>query len=388
LLDDLGSVGLEPEVVVVAGVGARAGFADEAYREVGATVVPLADTPGLDAFDVVHALKEPTEYEAELRGPFLRLGALHLASRPSGVCRMCAQRNFSAILDGGTVGNASYRVTGSDRTPIVGSMSRFAGTVAGRKVVEGLADRGVGPGRVVVVGGGIAGRSAIRQVRSVTKTLVVVEPWEPMRRRLEGFLPTLGFEAFEIVPELTDDTLDGAVGVVFAHRTGAQAAEKVCHHEQILRMTKGAAISDIAIDQGGAIAHPDYDPDDDAHVAREKYMALYDHDYAYYAEVNMPREEPREASESHGDAALPYVTALLALCAHEGAADAATTRLLTHDAKIVGHDEPVDADLFDAMIQDLRNGLQLAVVEGSVRITDADVDNDASLSAWVRDCSA
>lgn len=388
LRDDLARVGVAVEIAVVAGAGARAGFPDDAYRDAGTEIVPIADTPSLPPFDLVHALKEPTEYEAALRGPILRLGALHLASRPPGLCRMLARRNFAAILDGGTIGNCSYRATGSDRTPIVGSMSRFAGTVAGRKIVEGLEARGTAAGTVVIVGGGIAGQSAIRQVRPKAEKLIVIEPWEPMRRELEAFLPANGFADFAILPTLDEHTLDDAVGVVFAHRTGAQAAEKVCRLEQIRRMRRGAAISDIAIDQGGAIAHEGYAPNDDAEVARRKYKALFDEDFAYYAEVNMPREEPEEASEAHGDAALPYVTTLLALTARLGGPEATAAHLLERARRIVGHDEPLELPILDALAQDLRNGLQLAVVADEVRITDPDVENDRALSDWVRDCAA
>ena len=55
-----------------------------------------------------------------------------------------------------------------------------------------------------------------------------------------------------------------------------------------------------------------------APASRRKYQALLGSDFFYYAETNMPREEPHEASEIHGQASLPYLLALLALCAHHG----------------------------------------------------------------------
>ena len=53
-------------------------------------------------------------------------------------------------------------------------------------------------------------------------------------------------------------------------------------------------------------------------TSRAKYRALLEPEYFYYAESNMPRVEPHEASEVHGDASLPYVTALLALVGSHG----------------------------------------------------------------------
>ncbi|MEO1088687.1 MAG: hypothetical protein AAFY88_31025, partial [Acidobacteriota bacterium] len=350
-----------------------------------ADVEALAD---LEAFDVVHALKEPTDYEAELKGPFLRLGALHLASKPRGVCLMARRRNFAAILDGATVGSCSYLLAGSDRTPIVAAMSRFAGAVAGKKVVEGLERNGVDAGTVVIVGGGIAGRSAIRQVGPKTRTLVVVEPWAPMRERLASFLPEAGFDDFQIVEALTDEVLDGAVGLVFAHRSGAKAAEKVCNLDQVRRMKKGAGIADIAIDQGGSIAHDGYDETDDAAAAREKYIQLLGEDYAYYAEVNMPREEPRPASETHADAALPYVTALLALSAAHGGPEAAAAAILERPVRTFNPGDAVVSDFLDAVLQDLRNGTQIVVIDGEVQVTDPEVEKNEHLVGWLRDCAA
>ena len=390
LQKDLAGVGIEVEIFVISGAGDRAkpAFTDEDYELAGAEVVTLEEAADLDELDVVHALKEPTPYESTLPGSMLRIGALHLASKPPGICDLLAKRNFSAILDGGTVGNCSYLLVEGDRTPIVGSMSRFAGMVAGRKLVEGLERNKVGAGKVVIVGGGIAGRSAIREVGPKTENLVVIEPWEPMRKRLKTFLPGVGFTDFEIQEKLTDETLEGAVGIVFAHRSGAKAAEKVCNYSQIQKMAAGAAISDIAIDQGGSIAHDGYDEEDDATTARRKYIELLGDDYAYYAEVNMPREEPHHASITHGDASLPYVTALLALCAHLGSPEAATRRLLEYAVKLYRpKDDVEDMSLFDAILQDLRNGLQLAQINGDIQITDSDIESDVTLSSWLKSCA-
>lgn len=395
LAKDLTCLGIECTMAVISGAGERTDppLADSAYAKIGARVLSVEEAAKEPAFDVVHALKEPTPYEATLAGPFLRIGALHLASKPPGVCELARQRNVGALLDGATVGNCSYLLEPTDRTPIVGSMSRFAGAVAGRKVVEGLVARDVEPGRMIIVGGGIAGRAAMRQVGSKTTQLVVVEPWEPTRLRLEAELPEEGFADLSIVEQLTDDILDDAVGIVFAHRSGARAAEKVVHIDQIRRMRSGAAIADIAIDQGGSIAHADYEEEDDAAAARRKYIELLGDDFTYYAEVNMPREEPGAASLMHGYASLPYITALLALCAHLGGPAEVIDALLERPVRVCSHDEDIGAtdfpgDFLSAIMQDLRNGTQLVVQGDELRITDPDVARDANLANWLRDCAS
>lgn len=393
---DLEGLGLEPHIHVLADAGARAvdpgtgeAFDDALYAAEGANIVSVEDAAKLERVDVFHALKEPTEYESTLPGPILRIGALHLASKPPGLCQMLADKNFAAIIDGGTVGNCSYLRHGGDRTPIVGSMSRFAGWVSGRKLLEGLEANGIDGGKIVIVGGGIAGKSAIEKVHPKAHPLVVVDPWEPTRRRLQDELPALGVERFEIVETLTEEVMDDAVGIVFAHRSGAKKAEKVCDYERhIRRMRSGAAIADIAIDQGGSIDHPGYLESDDAAASREKYIELLTPDYFYYAEMNMPREEPHEASEMHGDASLPYITALLALCARHGDTREVTRRILSRSVRVYAStDDTGELSLLDCVLQDLRNGTQLAQPEDTLEITDADIAQDDELAGWVRQCA-
>ncbi len=394
LRHDLESLGLDCRIFVVRGAGERAAsvegevFADDLYAAAGAELVDREEVGSIATLDVAHALKEPTDYEGELPGPVIRIGALHLASRPAGLRGMLEHGNFAAILDGGTVGNCSYLEHGGDRTPIVGSMSRFAGAVSGRKVVEGLDRNGLGPGKVIVIGAGIAGRSAIEELRPKVARLVVVEPWAAARESLGSELEALGIENFDIVPALENGVFDGAVGIVFAHRSGAKAAEKVCDVEQIRRMKMGAAIADIAIDQGGSIRHDDYSEDDDVAASRAKYRALFEPRYFYYAESNMPRVEPHEASEVHGDSSLPYVTALLALVACHGSPRAVVRRLLEQDIRIYnGAGELPEHDALDLILQDLRNGVQLAMAGGGLVITDPDIERDAGLARWIRECA-
>jgi len=391
---DLESLGLAPRIFVVRGAGERAAseagevFADAEYAAAGAELVSLEETRSLDPPDVLHALKEPTAWESEVPGPLIRIGALHLASKPPGLCRMLRRGHFAAILDGGTIGNCSYLEHGGDRTPIVASMSRFAGAVSGHQVVAGLDRGGLGPGKVIVVGAGIAGMSAIEAVRPKAANLVVVEPYEPTRRLLADRLAALGYEDYQILTELTDDAFDGALGIVFAHRSGARAAEKVCHWHQIRRMARGAVIADIAIDQGGSILHDGYDEDDSVTASREKYRGLLTPDYVYYAETNMPREEPHQASEVHGDSSLPYVTALLALCAHHGGPVPALERILAKDIRVFASSgQPAPDDVLECILQDLRNGVQLAMRGGRLEITDPDIEKDEGLAEWIRQCA-
>lgn len=387
LAEALATAGLEPEILVLEGAGDRAGFSDEDYRRAGARLIRRPELGTLRNVDVVHALKEPTEWESELPDPFLRIGAVHLASYPPGVCRLLATKRFAAIFDGGTVGNCSFLKDGGDRTPIVASMSRFAGTVAGSKLVSGLDDHHIGAGKIVVVGGGVAGLAAVDQIRPKLEKLLVIERYPPARERLVGILHERGISNFEILPQVTDAALDDAVGILFAHRSGAKAAEKVCTYDQIRRMRPGAAVIDIAIDQGGSILHDGYSEDDDAHTSRGKYQKLLA-DYYYYAETNMPREVPREASEMHGEAIAVYIATLLALAAENGGPKAAAAEILRRDVEHLADPASLAGrSLLECLIQDLRNGLQLATDGDRIIVTDGEIERHEALMQWVAGCA-
>ncbi len=91
LSHDLAALGLEARIFVVRGAGERAAseageiFTDQQYAAAGAELVDRDRVGSIGALDVAHALKEPTEWEREIPGPVIRIGALHLASRPAGL---------------------------------------------------------------------------------------------------------------------------------------------------------------------------------------------------------------------------------------------------------------------------------------------------------------
>jgi hypothetical protein len=229
--------------------------------------------------------------------------------------------------------------------------------------------------------------SAIRRLDPKTVDLVVVDPFPKAQERLRRQLPEAGFNKFILEDALRDDVVKDAVGILFAHRSGATAAEKVCSYEQILLMAKGASVIDIAIDQGGSIRHDGYDEADDVGSSLAKYRTLLA-DYYYYAETNMPREKPHAASLLHGDSSLPYVTLLLGLCAIHGGATEATRELLRFPVRTFQNatEVPAEMTLLDCLKQDLRNGMQLAVLDGANAVVHPDIEKNQPLIDWIQHC--
>jgi len=79
---------------------------------------------------------------------------------------------------------------------------------------------------------------------------------------------------------------------------------------------------------------------------------------------------------------------LLALCAIHGGPAEATRALLDCTPRL--YRDPrhtADFDLFDSLLQDLRNGLQLAVVDGRSAIVHPDIEENEVLASWVLQCA-
>jgi alanine dehydrogenase len=385
LISALQQCGINLNVCVAQVAGIWAGYRDNDFRDAGAEIVNVDNLGTLEQFDVVHALKEPVDHEAQILKPFMRIGALHLAGRSDGVSHLLLAKKFSALFDGSTTGSCSYLLSGAEETPIVASMSQLAGIIASERVVKIGGER-LQKERVLIVGAGYAGISAILGLRDRVGSLTVVEKNPDVRVRLSWLMRKLGFSEFAVVEKCTRELLAEAKGVIFAHRTGADPAEKICSIDDIREMEQGSVIIDIAIDQGGSIACREIMPDDEVSVRIRKYKEVLSN-YCYYAESNMPRRKPREASKRHGDAVLPYIVALLILCAEHGDPAIATEYILKRNVQRFKERDQLpkeyERNFFECVVQDLRNGLELAVRDGKVEICDPDLKANKEIEDFV-----
>lgn len=387
LISALQECGIELRVSVAQAAGIWAGFRDRDFIEAGAEIVDWEKLGGLEPFDVVHALKEPVEHEAEIKESFMRIGALHLASRTAGVRKMLSKKKFSSLFDGSTVGSCSYLLSGAEKTPIVATMSQLAGIIASERILKIRGER-LQDEQVLVIGAGYAGVSAILGLREKVRSLTVVETDTQVRSKLGWLLRRLGFSEFAIVDKCSPELLEKATGVIFAHRVGADPALKICHLDDIMSMEQGSVIVDIAVDQGGSIACPTIRMGDDVYVKIRKYKEAL-RNYCYYAEPNMPRRKPREASKRHGDAVLPYIVALHLLCAEYGNPVSATEYLYSRKVqRLTERSElsslPFGDDFFECVIQDLRNGMQVkSDGQGGLTICDPALIGNAEIEDLV-----
>lgn len=360
MIDWLRTAGVKPRVFVIAGAGERAGFSDMAYEDAGAVIVSESKAASLDpAPDIVHALKEPSAYESTLPGQCIRIGALHLGDfhAESGLAAMMKRGNFSGVIDGSYMGGHAYKLRGGFDVPLRKTMSDFAGDIGADEFAGAAIKRDDSrKHRVVVVGGGVAGRAAARRlVRSYGERVEDVVIMEHSEKAREALAREFANEkAVRVVPgsKVAERELDGVTALVVA-TFRESAKDFVTTLGALKSMRRNGVIVDISCDEGPSVDVAGVDKlDGEAARAfvREAVRELGT-GLRYEADTHLPRKRPREASEAHGREAFAYMATLMHLCAAHGGA-AGAVEYLTSYTPVEG-----SSDVFAALVSDLRAGL-------------------------------
>lgn len=289
------------EVLVQAGAGAMSGFDDREYLEAGAGVFgDAAEVWG--SSDMVLKVKEPVGAEyGYLREGLTLFTFLHLAAD---------RRLTEALLDSGVTALGYETVELPDGSlPLLEPMSEVAGCLAivnggwlldahrgGRGVLlPGIS--GAPPGKVTVLGGGIAGINACRVAWGMGAGVTVLEKslarLKYLRDVFHGKVMTV-MSSPGVLEELLPET-DLLVGAVLVH---GGRAPVLLTRRMVASMPRGAVLVDISIDQGG--------------ISETSRPTTYAD--PYYTEegvvhsciTNMPAAVPRSASLALTARTLPY----------------------------------------------------------------------------------
>ena len=289
------------EVFVERNAGAGIGMTDQDYEDAGATVLDTASAV-YDIADMIVKVKEPQAQEcAMLRDDQVLFTYLHLAADPA---------QTEALVKSGTTAIAYETVTANDGSlPLLTPMSEVAGRLSiqagafalqkangGRGVLLGGVP-GVTPGKVLVIGGGVAGTHAAEMAVGLGAEVTILDRSVPRLREINdiygGRVRTV-YSTKHAIDELVTEA-DLVVGAVLI--AGA-AAPKLVHREHVKAMKPGAVLVDISIDQGGCFetsrptthAEPTYVVDDVVH----------------YCVTNMPGAVPRTSTFALTNVTLPF----------------------------------------------------------------------------------
>ncbi|RUS58758.1 alanine dehydrogenase [Pseudorhodobacter sp. E13] len=292
-------------VLIETGAGLGAGFSDADYIAAGAKIAATASDV-FSASEMIVKVKEPQAVErAMLREGQVLFTYLHLAPDPA---------QTKDLLKSGVTAIAYETVT-DDRggLPLLAPMSEVAGRLApqvgawtlqkangGRGVLLGGVP-GVGPGRVLVIGGGVVGTHAAKIAAGMGADVTVLDRSLPRLRYLDDVFGGTFKNAYASVGNTIElarqaDLIIGAVLVPGA------AAPKLISRAQLAELKPGAALVDVAIDQGGCF---------ETSKATTHQDPIYDVDgIMHYCVANMPGAVARTSTIALGNATMPFMLAL------------------------------------------------------------------------------
>ena len=292
------------QVFIETGAGIGSGFEDDAYRAVGAEIVPDAATAWGKA-ELLLKVKEPIEPEyLKMRKGQTLFTYLHLAA--SKVCT-------DALVASGATAIAYETVEVNGTLPLLAPMSEVAGRLAtqvgatalqkphgGRGVLLGGVP-GVAPGRVVVIGGGVAGLNSAVIALGMGADVTVFDRSISRLQYIDtvygGRIKTLVASKHAIEREVKQADL--VIGAVLVH--GAKAP-KLVSNALVAQMKSGSVLVDIAIDQGGCF--------EDSKATTHAEPTYTVHNSVFYCVANMPGAVPVASTYALTNATLPYALSL------------------------------------------------------------------------------
>ena len=292
-------------VLIEKGAGDGSTVHDAEYEAQGATIVPAADDVFAQA-ELIMKVKEPQDAEVEmLRSGQILFAYLHLAAYPD-LATGLREKNVVAI--------AYETVQMPDRSlPLLAPMSEIAGRMAtqagayflekahgGRGILLGGVT-GVHPGKVVIIGGGIAGSNAAVIALGMQADVVVLDTDINKLRRLDSLYQGRAVTLHSNKLTLEEQVLDADLVIGTVLVPGA-SAPKVVTEDMVRGMKGGAVLIDVAIDQGGCFE-----------TSRETTHTdpVYSvHEVVHYAVGNIPGAVPHTSTYALTNATLRYAMSL------------------------------------------------------------------------------
>ena len=292
-------------VIVEAGAGVGSGIPDTDYNAAAAEIVDGADDVW-GRSDLIVKVKEPLEPEyGYLRPGLLLYTYLHLAPLPELT---------QTLVDRKVTGIAYETIEEADGSlPLLEPMSEIAGKMSiqvgahflerangGRGVLIGGVP-GVNPADVVIIGGGIVGRSAARVAFGMGAHVTILERSPRQMQAIDdsfmGHVTTIMSQPVTVDAwTRRADLLIGAVLVPGA------AAPKVISRELVSDMKDGSVIVDVAVDQGGCVETTKATTHTDPTFVVDGVV--------HYGVANMPGAVPRTSTFALTNVTLHYLVEL------------------------------------------------------------------------------
>ena len=251
-------------------------------------------------------VKEPQAVEiAMLRPDHLLFTYLHLAAD---------KPQTEGLMASGATCIAYETVTAPDGTlPLLKPMSEVAGRMSvqcgahylekhqgGRGILLGGVP-GVEPGKVVILGGGVAGVNAAQIAVGLRADVTIFDISNRRLAELDAQFDNRIKTAFASSTAIAE-TLAGADLVIGAVLVPGAKAPKLVTNDTVAQMKPGSVLVDIAIDQGGCF--------EDSRPTTHDDPTFKVHNSVFYCVANMPGSVPRTSTYALTNATMPYVLKL------------------------------------------------------------------------------
>ncbi|MCM8556717.1 alanine dehydrogenase [Sphingomicrobium sediminis] len=303
------------EVFIETNAGMGIDFSDEDYARVGATIVGDAKEVFAKS-DMIVKVKEPQASEiALLEERHTLFTYLHLAAD---------MPQTEGLMKSGATCIAYETVTGQPGgLPLLKPMSEVAGRMSiqagahylekeqgGRGVLLGGVP-GVNPGKVVILGGGVAGVNAAMMATGQRADVTIFDISNEKMAELDLHFGSTIKTQFSTVEAIQREIAEAHL-VIGAVLVPGDAAPKLVTRDMLKTMKRGSVIVDIAIDQGGCFETSKPTTHDDP---------VYEVDgIIHYCVANMPGAVARTSTFALNNATLPHVIRLANLGATEAMA--------------------------------------------------------------------
>ena len=269
------------EVMVEAGAGAKASYPDEAYREAGATVIE--DTRALyDAADIILKVRQPEQHptlkmaETELLREGQTLISFVWAGQNQELLDTLAARGVNALAM-----DSVPRISRAQKMDALSSMANIGGY---RAVIEAAQHFGrfftgqitaagkIPPAKVLVIGAGVAGLSAIGTAKSMGAIVRAFDTRPEVKEQVEsmdaeflmldfeddedgagegGYAKTMSKAFIEAEMALFAEQAKDVDIIITTALIPGKPAPKLITEEMVASMREGSVIVDLAAEQGG-----------------------------------------------------------------------------------------------------------------------------------------
>jgi alanine dehydrogenase len=292
------------QVLVETRAGEGVGFSDAQYSDAGAKIV--ADARSVYEAQMILKVKEPQEVEClMIKEGQIIFSYLHLAAEP---------KLTALLMESKCIAIAFETVTASDNSlPLLAPMSEVAGKLsvqAGAKALEKAGGGrgvllggvpGVLPAKVVILGGGVAGKNAATIAIGMGARVVILDRSLPRIRYLCDIFGSSANILYASMENIESNILDADL-VIGAVLVAGATAPKLITKEMVAKMKNGSVMVDISIDQGGCF--------ETSRPTSHSNPTFIESGVVHYCVTNMPGAVARTSTEALENATLPFTLAL------------------------------------------------------------------------------